>query len=156
MSSGTPQSRPPERLAERLHNSRDQIEAIENRVLDGVAERGYPEAARFAIRLALEEAITNAFRHGHRDIPDTPIEFSCELRDDVVRIGIRDAGPGFDPGDVPDPTLEENLERPTGRGIMLIRAFMTDVRFNKAGNEVTMVYDRAAEDAKRKANLGSG
>ena len=49
-------------------------------------------------------------------------------------------GPGFDPSTVPDPTLDQNLEIPSGRGLMLMRAYMTAVTFNPAGNRVTMRY----------------
>ena len=52
---------------------------------------------------------------------------------------ITDQGSGFDPNDVPDPTVEENLQKPTGRGIMLMRAYMDEVRFNEKGNQVHMV-----------------
>ena len=52
---------------------------------------------------------------------------------------VRDEGPGFDPNSLPDPTDPENLLKPSGRGIMLIRTFMDAVSFNEKGNEVTMV-----------------
>src|SRR6266566_3168207 len=50
---------------------------------------------------------------------------------------VRDEGPGFNPGDVPDPTDPENLERESGRGLLLMRSFMDDVQYNERGNEVT-------------------
>jgi anti-sigma regulatory factor (Ser/Thr protein kinase) len=52
---------------------------------------------------------------------------------------VRDEGPGFDPARIPDPTDPDNLERLTGRGILLMRTFMDEIRYNDAGNEVTMV-----------------
>ena len=52
---------------------------------------------------------------------------------------IRDEGPGFDPTGLPDPTDPSNLERVSGRGLLLIRTFMDEVHHNKAGNEITMV-----------------
>lgn len=51
---------------------------------------------------------------------------------------ISDEGPGFDPNDVPDPTDIENLERPCGRGLMLMRHYMTEVNYNSTGNSVRM------------------
>ena len=57
---------------------------------------------------------------------------------------IEDRGPGFDPGTVKDPTLDENLELPTGRGLLLIRAYMTSVEYNAKGNRVRMVYTKPA------------
>jgi serine/threonine-protein kinase RsbW len=60
---------------------------------------------------------------------------------------IEDEGPGFAPTDVPDPTAEENLEKPGGRGIMLMKAFMTRVEYNQKGNRVRLekVRDGSAE-----------
>ena len=52
---------------------------------------------------------------------------------------IRDEGPGFDPSTLPDPRDPSNLERTAGRGLLLIRTFMDEVTFNKAGNQITMV-----------------
>ena len=57
---------------------------------------------------------------------------------DRFEVHITDEGPGFDPGDVPDPTAVENLERPCGRGLMLMRHYMTEVAYNGRGNRVTM------------------
>ncbi len=133
-----------------LRNEREAILALEHQVLEAVADAGYSEAARFAVRLALEEAVVNAFRHGHRGLAsDTPIHVSWKVDGGRTTIVVRDQGRGFEPQAVPDPTLDENLECPTGRGLMLIRAYMTEVRHNAAGNEVTMVFDRATEEAKR-------
>ena len=56
-------------------------------------------------------------------------------------------GPGFDPDAIPDPTLDENLEIPSGRGLLLMRAYMRSVEFNAVGNVVQMVYRRPPDDA---------
>jgi serine/threonine-protein kinase RsbW len=134
----------------RLLNRRDQIEAVERRILSAAARHGFPAASAFALRLALEEALTNAFKHGHMGIPDEPVDLEWSIDPRRAEIVVEDHGPGFRPESVPDPTLDENLERPTGRGIMLMRAYMTDVRFSPSGNRVTMVYDRDAQEARRR------
>lgn len=126
---------------------RSRIQALEEQILAGVDQHGYPRSSRFAIKLALEEAVTNAFKHGHRDCPDRPIRVAWEIGPDRVRIEVEDFGPGFRPEEVPDPTLDENLALPSGRGLMLIRAYMTEVRHNPEGNRVTMEYRRAPDAA---------
>jgi serine/threonine-protein kinase RsbW len=124
-----------------LINDRDQIDAAIKTVLDSLAAHGYTESSRFAVRLAVEEALANALRHGHKRLPHTtPIRLTFQASPDDLRITITDQGPGFAPGAVPDPTLEENLELPSGRGLMLMRAYMTSVTFNDRGNQVTMLY----------------
>jgi len=126
-----------------LINDRDQIDAAIKGILDSLSAHGYTESSRFAVRLAVEEALANALRHGHRGLPHTtPIRVTFQASPHDLRITITDQGPGFTPGAVPDPTLEENLELPSGRGLMLMRAYMTSVTFNDKGNQVTMLYTK--------------
>jgi serine/threonine-protein kinase RsbW len=148
MSSTTRQPGDHQRLA--IHDSRAEIERVEKALLEAVERHGYPETSRFALRLALEEALVNAFRHGHKDMPGETVEVEWTIDDRACTITVRDRGPGFQPGDVPDPTLDENLDVPSGRGIMLMRAYMSSVEYNEAGNAVTMVYERAKAEARRK------
>ncbi|MND07935.1 hypothetical protein D3C83_302450 [compost metagenome] len=69
-----------------------------------------------------------------------------------MRIVIEDEGPGFRMDDVPDPTAEENLERPCGRGIMLMKAFMSLIEYNATGNRVTLEKQRDDQPAESKAH----
>ncbi|TVQ63248.1 MAG: ATP-binding protein [Phycisphaerales bacterium] len=131
-----------------LPNERDAIDALQRAVLAAVERHAYPKASAFAVRLAIEEAVTNAFRHGHQGLSsDETVLVEYEVGRDAVRIEVEDRGPGFDPGDVPDPTLDENLEVPSGRGLMLIRAYMTETSHNERGNRLIMRYARPAPDA---------
>lgn len=110
--------------------------------LIALAERfGYGKASRFAIRLAFEEAISNAFKHGHREAPaDTPVRVEAIVGHEEVTVVIEDQGPGFDPQAIPDPTLDENLDKPFGRGLMLINAYMSRVSHDNRGRRIEMVY----------------
>jgi serine/threonine-protein kinase RsbW len=65
---------------------------------------------------------------------------------DEMRIEVEDEGSGFDPSAVPDCTLEDRLDVPSGRGVMLMRSFMTSVAFNARGNRVTMEKKRVPAD----------
>ncbi len=131
-----------------LINDRAQIHRAETSVLEALDRFGYPKAARFAIRLAFEEAVTNAFKHGHKGLPPkATVRVDLDIGPERVVIAVEDQGPGFTPNEVPDPTLDENLEVPTGRGLMLIRAYMTNLEFNDAGNRIRMTFDRAANGA---------
>ena len=92
----------------------------------------------FGIRLALDEAIVNAIKHGNGFHPDKTVRVNCLIDDEVFRIEIEDQGSGFCLEDVPDPTEEENLELPCGRGIMLMRSFMSKIEYNTSGNKVLL------------------
>ena len=126
----------------RISSRASDAQKVRQAVLPAVKARGYTADARFAIRLALDEAIANAIHHGNRDDASKSIHIEYEVDDDRVSISIRDDGSGFDPSKVPDPTLSENLQKPHGRGIMLMNAYMSRVSFNEQGNCVTMVKDR--------------
>jgi serine/threonine-protein kinase RsbW len=107
-------------------------------LLARLTECGWAEEDTFGIHLAVEEALMNAIKHGNQRDPEKVVEVDCQLSREYLRIVVEDQGNGFDPEDVPDPTLEENLELPSGRGLMLMRTFMSEVEFNEKGNRVTM------------------
>lgn len=120
-------------------------------VLEALTRHGYTESSRFAVRLALEEGLANAFRHGHKGMAaheTVLLEWSVGPAD--LTLTIEDRGPGFDPAAVPDPTLDANLELPSGRGLMLMKAYMTSVTFNPKGNRVTMKYAKPPAKAGKK------
>lgn len=138
----------PESATFSLVNARADIERAEGQLLGAMERMGYSEASRFALRLAVEEGLVNAFRHGHKDLPpQTPVAFAYTVTPAEVMLDIEDQGPGFKPAEVRDPTLEENLELPTGRGLLLIRAYMTSVEYNAKGNRVRMTYSRPSPTA---------
>jgi serine/threonine-protein kinase RsbW len=117
-------------------------------VLDIVAEEmaaaGYPEADRFGLRLAMEEAIVNAIRHGNRGDPSRRVLVRFQVEPDQVLAEIEDEGEGFDPTHVPDPRAAENWERASGRGLLLMRHYTTWLRYNRIGNCVTLCKERSA------------
>ncbi|MFT5423510.1 MAG: serine/threonine-protein kinase RsbW [Phycisphaerales bacterium] len=126
----------------RLVHDRAQIDQLESRLFGEIEQLGFPTSSQFAIRLAFEEAITNAFVHGNGGQSGTDITVEYAVHAERVCIAVEDRGTGFNPGKIPDPTLEENLHKPSGRGLMLIRSYMTKVWHNDAGNRLLMCYER--------------
>ena len=96
----------------------------------------------FAMRLSLEEGITNAIRHGNKFATDKNVIIRCDISTEKMRVVIVDEGEGFDPEDVPDPTLEEFIERPCGRGLMLMRAYLNICEYSDGGRCITMERQR--------------
>lgn len=92
----------------------------------------------FGIQMALEESLTNAIRHGNRLDESKHVLVECKLCPERFWLRVTDEGAGFQPQAVPDCTCDENLECPGGRGVALIRAYMTRVEYNDRGNSVTM------------------
>jgi len=92
----------------------------------------------FCIKLALEEALVNAIKHGNQMDRSKKVRISYRVNAERFDIEIADEGKGFDPDDVPDPMAVENLERPCGRGLLLMRHYMTEVVFHPPGNRLSM------------------
>ena len=122
------------------------------------------ESERLRVGVALEEALLNAAYHGNLEVESRlreqdhalfydlarqrsqmrpysvrSISLDVELSGDQIRYVVRDEGPGFDPSELPDPTDPANLDRPCGRGLLLMRTFMDSVEYNDVGNLVTMI-----------------
>jgi anti-sigma regulatory factor (Ser/Thr protein kinase) len=130
----------------------------------------FHESECLRVAIALDEALLNAHYHGNLEIPsslreqnqqeyfelasrrcdeppyrDRRIHIRCRLsRHETVYV-VRDEGPGFDASCLPDPTDPANLDRPCGRGVMLMRTFMDQVIYNDTGNEVTLIKKADAE-----------
>lgn len=148
-----------------LSNDASLIPSLINHVQSLVASVGLcDEANVIRVCIALEEALRNALYHGNLELTSEQREgdsaeyqrliderstvepyarreltITVEVSPTSGRFVIRDQGPGFDPSKLPDPTDPENLERVSGRGLLLMRTFMDEVKFNPSGNEVTML-----------------
>jgi CheY-like chemotaxis protein len=127
----------------------------------------FGEAVRLRVGIALEEALSNAYYHGNLELDgdlresdfagyhsqerdraadpryrERPILATVRVDRDAIEFTITDQGRGFDPATLPDPNDPANLDRASGRGLVLMRTFMDDVRYNASGNSVTMVKKR--------------
>lgn len=126
-----------------LVHDRAKISSLIDRILGMAETQGFGSSSLFAIRLAIEEAITNAFEHGHEGLdPALTVRVEYKVTSQDIVVAIEDQGPGFSPASLPDPTLQENLSKPSGRGVMLMRAYMSEVEFNPSGNRVRLRYVR--------------
>ena len=94
------------------------------------------------VRLALEEAIVNAHKHGHEGDWAKPVAVRYHVSAEGMVAEIEDQGPGFDPALVPDPLAPENLERPSGRGLLIMRTYLSGVCHNERGNTICLCKDR--------------
>lgn len=147
-----------------LDNDPSLIPAVVDHVQQQITRlRLCDETGRIRIAIALEESLLNALYHGNLEVSSElreedarryyalaeerrreepyrsrTVHFEATLSAQEMSFTVRDAGPGFNPHSVPDPTDPANLEKASGRGLMLIRAFMDEVRHNARGNEIVM------------------
>jgi serine/threonine-protein kinase RsbW len=118
------------------------LDAITPAVERLLAEAGTMECSvgkEFEIETALREALANAIRHGCANDETKTVEV-CVACDEAkgMLIVVRDPGPGFDPGEIPSPTVGQNVYRHHGRGIYLINQLMDEVSFGRNGTEIRM------------------
>ena len=108
-------------------------------ILSAIREKGFSEDAIFAIRLGMEEAMTNAIKHGNKSDPDRRVTVYSDINRQRAIVVLADEGVGFCPNDVPDCTSDVRISRPDGRGIMLMRAYLDEVAFSRKGDAVRLV-----------------
>lgn len=145
---GRPAGPAPARLAFRISSTFEEARDVQKQIIDAIESRHFGEGDVFAIRLALEEAIINAIKHGNKLDASKQVAVEAVVTDDEVDITVQDQGAGFRREEVPDPTLEENLEKNSGRGILLIEAYMTGATWSDDGRRLHMHKRREAELAK--------
>jgi serine/threonine-protein kinase RsbW len=119
-------------------SSTGEVAPLVEAVAAAMAALGYGRKDLFGMRLALEEALVNAIKHGHRYDRAKVVRVRYRVCQEHALVEVEDEGPGFDPFAVPDPTAAENLGRPCGRGVLLMRSYLTGVRYSGRGNCVTL------------------
>ena len=121
-----------------LPSERGASRLVTEDLLEQLGAHGWSPSDIFSIHLAAEEAIVNGIVHGNKLDPAKKVHVSCIVSRDLVRIEVTDDGAGFDPASVPDCTAEDRLTAPGGRGLLLMRSFMTRIEYNAKGNSVLL------------------
>jgi len=134
-----------------LPGKRAETEAVCVEILDAARQRAYHEDELFGVYLALEEAFMNAVQHGNSGDTEKRVRIESLVTSDKIDVSITDEGTGFNPNGLPDPRQGDNLYKCSGRGVLLIRAYMDIVEYNERGNCVHMVKFRDKEGRIRKA-----
>lgn len=125
-------------FSENIASSVENCDAFITKLVDQLDELGWQGRDEFGIRMAMEEAIMNAIEHGNQNDPNKKVAIFVRLTPLQFLAKVTDEGEGFDPLKVPDPTLEENLSQPSGRGVMLIKQYVDVARYNAIGNKVEL------------------
>lgn len=114
-------------------------------IVANIQKIGWSESDVFGVHMALEEAIINAIKHGNQCDPDKHVHVIVKSTSDEFYLKVVDQGEGFDPDDVPDPTLDENLELGSGRGLLLMRHYMDEVIYSDRGTQLEVRKKRTQE-----------
>ena len=92
------------------------------------------------ILIAVTEAVNNAITHGNKSEQSKVVKVNVEKKNDSVVFSVHDQGVGFDFENLPDPTSPENLEKPDGRGIFLMKNLSDEVSFEMNGSKVSITF----------------
>jgi serine/threonine-protein kinase RsbW len=125
-----------------LDSTLDSVDAAETAVLGIAKEIGFDEDEMHALGMAVRESMVNAVAHGNRYSARKKVHLTVSQASDHLTVTIGDEGEGFDLSSLPDPLAEENLLRQSGRGLLLIQAFMDEFQVRRrepSGTEVRMV-----------------
>ncbi len=115
------------------------VNDICEQILSRLEQSGYNKEDVFAVHLAIEEAFVNAVKHGNKMDASRTVKIEYAAGPEEIEIWLTDEGAGFDPESVPDPRSGQNIYKPEGRGLLLIRSYMDEVSFNDQGNSIRMV-----------------
>lgn len=116
-------------------------------LMNALESAGWEGRDVFHIQMAIEEAVVNAIEHGNKRDASKEVHILFVVSSDSVEMTVSDQGAGFDHRNVADPTEEERLDQPRGRGVLLIRELMSESQYNEKGNTVWMRKDRSKDEA---------
>jgi len=115
--------------------------ALAEKLIDEACQaHGVHESHYGNILIALTEAVNNAIHHGNRLDPAKSVGLGYQVKEDKIVFVVSDEGPGFDFQHLPDPTDPQNIEKPHGRGVFLMRALADNVEFSDNGSTVVMAF----------------
>ncbi len=113
--------------------------------VDKICEQYHIEEDNYGnILIAISEAVNNAITHGNNFDPSKSVRLNIEGTSSKLIFVVEDEGVGFDPNAIPDPTLPENLEKLSGRGVFLMRSLADDVEFSNNGRSVKLSFSISA------------
>jgi serine/threonine-protein kinase RsbW len=92
------------------------------------------------IMIAVTEAVNNAIRHGNKGDSAKNVSLALSLQEGMIKFRVEDEGSGFDFHHLPDPTAPENIEKPGGRGIFLMKHLADEVDFSENGKVVELSF----------------
>jgi len=129
------------RVVFKLDSTLDSVNEAERKASELALESGLDEDEVQRIEMAVREAAVNAVYHGNAYDPNKKMTFSMERTPESLIITVSDEGKGLEETQIPDPLAPENLLKPSGRGIFLIRSFMDEVRIRnlQPGTEITLI-----------------
>jgi serine/threonine-protein kinase RsbW len=123
----------------KIPNDSHLLKEVSKTLINNLKEKKVEDDIIFDVHVAFEEALRNAMIHGNKMDPDKGVFVETDLKDDSVVICVEDEGEGFAHDKLPDPTLDENILKESGRGVYMIKHLMDEVKYDNGGKRVIMI-----------------
>jgi len=123
-----------------IHSKPENINVVEKFIDDLKVKHNLHEECYGNMLVAVTEAVNNAINHGNKANPEKLVDIKLEVDDDQFGFTISDEGHGFDYLNLPDPTDPENLEKPSGRGVFLMKHLADQIIFSENGRIVELYF----------------
>lgn len=129
-------------LSYTFSSSLDELDRLPD-ILDQITEAfSLDNETAAKLMLTVSEAVTNGIKHGNELTPEKEVYLNVMLLNSKhLQIKVKDQGDGFNPEEVPDPLAEENLLKPSGRGVYLMKEYADQVSYNAKGNELILTFN---------------
>jgi serine/threonine-protein kinase RsbW len=124
----------------KIESKMSNLRVIENAIDEMTGAIGINQDNYGKILVATLEAVNNAITHGNKADPLKHVDVEINFDNNEINITVTDEGEGFDPKKIPDPTMPENIEALSGRGVFLMTKLADSIGFNDKGNSVTMSF----------------
>jgi serine/threonine-protein kinase RsbW len=122
--------RPPKTFELTIPSRLEELEAVQKLIAEATTAFGLSDDMAYWMELTISESVINAIRHGNRCDPEKETHVRISFDGESVEVVVEDQGEGFNFEDLADPTQAENLLKPCGRGILIIRSFMDEVKLS--------------------------
>lgn len=122
------------------------LAAVDDFIYEKFGQRGIPKATIADFAISVSEIVNNAIEYGSQGDRQKPVTVTIDFSNSEAVITIRDQGPGFDPGNLPDPLEKDNLLKQVGRGIFIVKSLMSSVEFNITAKGTEVVMKKSLND----------
>lgn len=116
------------------------LRIVENAIEEVTNEIGITQDNYGKILVSTLEAVNNAILHGNQSLAEKTVDIEISFKNNELKIKVTDEGIGFIPEMIPDPTVPENIELLSGRGVFLMSRLADEIKYSKKGNTVTMIF----------------
>lgn len=124
-----------------LHSSYGEVEKVEEFLNDLQGQLNFTNEDYARMMLTVSEAVTNGIVHGNKLVQEKVVTLTAYLENKSLFFECSDQGEGFDPTEVEDPLAEENLLKPSGRGVFLMKEYADDMSYNKSDRTLRLRFD---------------